>query len=223
VSILAKRALLAALTVIGFLLLVFGLWCTIHLGSSGSASFTARPVAGSVVVIEPSVLNRVNDPITVSATARHGGPVWIGRATPSDAEAILRGARRTELAGVHVRDWSLVSRTIGSGTATDLSGSDVWRDTRTAQGTARVVVYQANAPEALVIATRDGHPADLTSVTITVQRRTWFFQALLVALVGVSAMAFGGTGLWQRRRLDIPSPSQDTPADPGQPVQEVSA
>ena len=36
-SVVAKRALLAALTVIGLVLLLVGAWFTVHLGSSGSA------------------------------------------------------------------------------------------------------------------------------------------------------------------------------------------
>ena len=45
----------------------------------------------------------------------------------------------------------------------------------------------------------DGKPVDLTSLTVTVERRTWFFQALLVTLVGLLATVGRRGGLWQNR------------------------
>ena len=214
-SILAKRALLAALTGIGLVLLAVGLWFTLHLGSSGSASFRAEPESG-VVVLEPSLLNRVDDPVTVTARIRGGGDVWVGRTTPSDAGAVLGDASRVTLTGVKVRSWALVQSREGSGAAgPDLAAADVWRQVVTGKGTASLEVDQGDAPEALVLTTPNG--GEITSVTVTIERRTWIFQSLLVALVGLLAAVAGGVGLaasFRRPRSSSEgTPSGDTSSD----------
>ena len=95
-SMVAKRALSAALTVIGLVLVVVGAWFTVHLGSSGSATLRSTPADGALVVVEPSLLNRVDAPATVTAVAAPGTTIWMGRTTPSDAQAIV-GRRRPHL------------------------------------------------------------------------------------------------------------------------------
>ena len=220
-SIVAKRALLAALTVIGLVLLLVGAWFTVHLGSSGSAVFRTTPARGAVVVIEPSVLNRVNRPVSVTAVAAPGTQVWMGLTTPTDAQAIVGGADRTSVTGAQVRDWSLVQARSGAGTAPELATADIWRQTASGDGRVRFDVDQGGAPESVVIAAPDGKPVALTSLTVTVERSTWFFQALLVALVGLLAAVAGVAGLWQNRRRPTQGPDDHTETDA--PTQEVSA
>jgi hypothetical protein len=221
----AKRVLSAALTVIGLGLLLVGAWFTVHLGSSGSATLRSTPGHGSLVVVEPSLLNRVDAPATVTAVAAPGTTIWMGRTTPADAEAIVGGADRTAVTGARIRDWSLVTSRAGAGNAPDLAAADVWRQTATGQGKVHLGVDQKRAPEAIVIAAPDGSPVDLTSLTVTVQRHTWFFQALLVTLVGLIAAATGLAMLWQNRlrpRLG-PATKDDTLPTPDAPNEEVSA
>lgn len=218
-SILAKRAVLAVLTVIGLVLLGLGTWFTFHLGPSGSATFTSTPDRGSIVVVEPSLLNRVDRPTTVTVTTRDRSPVFVGRATPSDAAAVVGGADTTSVIGAHVRSWSLVQTRGGAGTAPALDGADIWRQTAQGDGRVRMQVSQQDGPEAVVVATADGKPADIAELTVTIERRTWFFQALLVTLVGLLAAAAGAAGLWQqRRRGGHPTPT----SDPARPTEEVS-
>jgi hypothetical protein len=199
VSVLAKRALWGALTLVGLVLLGVGAWFSFHLGPSGSATFTTRPEPGAVVVLEPSVLNRVDRPVTVTARTTGRSRVWVGRASASDAAAVVGGARATSVAGAHVPDWSLETTRSGAGTAAGLAASDVWRQAVTGAGTVRLRVEQDTAPEALVVAAPDGSPADLDSVTVTISSRAWFFQALLLALVGLLAVAAGVAASWHLR------------------------
>lgn len=198
-SIVATRALFAALTVIGLALLVVGAWFTFHLGSSGSAVLRTTPARGAVVVIEPSVLNRVDRPVSITAVAAPGTTIWIGRAAPTDAQAIVGGADRTSVTGARVRDWTLLQSRAGAGPAPDLAAADIWRQTATGNGRVRLHLDQTGAPESVVIAAPDGTPVDLTSLRVTVERRTWFFQALLVTLVGLLATVAGAAGLWHNR------------------------
>jgi hypothetical protein len=218
VSILAKRASMAALTVIGLVLLVVGLWFTIHLGKSGSATFRATP-RGGVVVFEPSVLNRVNQPVTVTATAAPRARLWVGAASPSDVRAVVAGAERTEVTGAHVLSWSLRTTHEGTGPAPDLATADIWHHGRTGTGTVRLHIDQADAPEAVVVSGVGGAPTDVHGVTLTVHKRTWFFQSLLTALVGLLATIAGAVGLWQslRRR------PAGAPVESDREVEEVRA
>jgi hypothetical protein len=221
VPTLATRILLAALTVIGLVLLAVGSWFTFHLGPSGSATFTTAPPHGSVVVLEPSVLNRVERPTTVTAVTRGGTPVFIGRTSPSDATAVVGGADVTSVTGARVRSWSLVQSRSGAGPTPALAGADVWRSSSTGKGSARIQVRQQDAPEAVVIAAPDGQAADLVSVTVTIERRTWFFQALLVSLVGLLATAAGAAGLWQQRRHAVAQRRVESGPDHARPTEEV--
>jgi hypothetical protein len=219
----AKRVLSAALTVIGLALVLVGAWFTVHLGSSGSATLRSTPAQGALVVVEPSLLNRVDAPATVTAVAAPGTTIWMGRTTPTDADAIVGAADRTSVTGAHVRDWSLVSSRAGAGQAPALAEADIWRQTAQGQGRVRLTVEQTGAPESIVIAGPDGAAVDLTSLTVTVERRTWFFQALLVTLVGLLAAATGAAALWQTRpRAHRESePPKQTPSDA--PTPEVAA
>lgn len=211
-SILAKRAVLAVLTVIGLVLLGLGSWFTFHLGPTGSATFTTTPAKGSVVVVEPSLLNRIERPTTVTAVTRDKSPVFLARTTPSDARAVVGGADTTTVTGARVRSWSLVRAQSGAGPAPALASADVWRETVQGQGRGQLTVSQENAPEAVVIATADGTPADIAELSVTIERRTWFFQALLVTLVGLLAAAAGATGLWHQRRKATARPIEETSA-----------
>jgi hypothetical protein len=211
VPVLAKRALLVALTAVGLVLLVLGLWFTAHLGLSGTATFSTKPASGSVVVLEPSVLNRVHEPVTVTAKAAKGAQLWAGLTSPSDADAIVGDAAHTAVTGAQVNSWSLRTKRTGTGDSRAATDADVWHTTRTGAGTVRITVHQSDAPESLVIANADGTPAALSSLTLTVQHSTWVFQSLLCALVGLLAAAAGIGGLWQLRRR--PRAGGDTTPD----------
>jgi hypothetical protein len=224
VSLLAKRAVLGALTLVGLVLLGVGAWFSYHLGPSGSATFTTQPEQGGVVVLEPSVLNRVDRPVTVTARTSGVSRVWVGRTSASDAAAVVGGAQATTVSGVHVRTWSLDAAPSGTGRATGLTASDVWRQSATGTGTVRLRVEQGGAPEALVVAAPDGSPAELDSVTLTIESRTWFFQALLLGLVGLLAVVAGVAGLWQLRGRPDAAAGADVPDSPDRThTEEVAA
>ncbi|WP_270886617.1 hypothetical protein [Pedococcus sp. 5OH_020] len=198
-STLAKRAALVVVGVVGLALVAVGVWFTAHLGVSGSASFTATPAKGAVVVLEPSLLNRVDRPVRVSAVAREGG-VWMGRAAPSDVRAIVGNAARTTMTTARVGDWSLRQSRAGAGPAGSPDNADVWRQTSAGSRRVSLLLRQADAPEAVLIAAPAGGAPDLRSVTVTIERRTWAFQALLVTLVGLIVLSATLGALWYDRR-----------------------
>jgi hypothetical protein len=201
-----KRTALSALVLVGLLVTGVGFWFAVHLGSSGSGTFTARPEGGRVVVLEPTVLNRVDRPVTVTARAREGAEVWIGRAAPSDVRALVGDAARATVTGVDIAGWELRAAGVGTGRPPALGTADIWREEVSGAGVARVSLDQTAAPEALVVATASGAPAALESLTVTWQDRTWFHQALLTTLVGMLVTATAATALWRQRPQPVPVP-----------------
>jgi len=199
VSSMSKRVALGVLTLAGLVLAGIGLWFSSHLGAAGSGTFSAKPGGERVVVIEPSVLNRVDGPVTVTATAKDGGEVWLGRAAPSDAHALVGQAGQDAVTGVSVGGWELTTEPHGTGTAPALAQSDVWRDTTQGKGTASLTVHQSDAPETVVVATASGKPADLASVDLTWEGQAWAVKALAVLVLGVLLAGAGAAGLWLLR------------------------
>jgi hypothetical protein len=191
----SKRLVLGLVTLVGVVLAGTGLWFTSHLGPEGSATFTARPGSDRLVVLEPSVLNRVDSDVTVTARGEDGARLWIGRATPSDAQALVGDAARQSVSGVSVTDWALTTESAGGEQAPTLAGADVWREAATGEGRATLRVTQADAPETVVIGTPSGQPADLTEVSVTWQRTAWSLQALGLLAVGGLMAAAGVAGL----------------------------
>lgn len=198
--IMAKRALFAALTAVGLVLLVLGAWFTAHLGTSGTATFRTHTTRG-VVVLQPTLLNRVDGPVTITAVAAHGGPIFMGEANPGDATALVGDAERTSVTGVRVLDWSLVATHTGSGTTKNLGTADLWHNTGTGTGTASLSVDQSDAPVAVVVATKDGRPADLTSLTVRIHHGTWAVQSIAVGVAGLLVLLVGVLGLARPRSL----------------------
>jgi hypothetical protein len=196
----SKRVALGLLTLVGLVLTGAGLWFSSHLGSEGSATFTARPGAGRLVVLEPSVLNRVDSSVTITAKAEPGTEVWMGRAAPSDARALVGEAARQSVTGVSLTDWALRTASSGDGDAAVLGQADVWRQSTAGKGGATLTVSQADAPETVVIGSASGRPVELTSLEVTWQRNAWALQSLALIIGGLLLAAVGVAGLWLPRR-----------------------
>ena len=110
---LAKRVVGALLALLGLVVTVIGLWYAVHLGGSGTATFSSSPSGTAPVLVPQTVLNRVDGVVTVTATPRRGGTVWLAATTPSDAEAVLGATAHTTVTGVDTRPWELLSTTTG--------------------------------------------------------------------------------------------------------------
>jgi hypothetical protein len=190
VPTLVKRVLGAALALAGLGLAATGVWLSVHLGTEGAATFTLRPTQSAPVVLGPRVVNRLDMPVTVTARAAGGAPVWIGVAAPSDAGSALGSGGLTMVDGVSVRDWALLSRQDGTGPAPELVHTDLWRAQASGRGQASIRLNQANAPETVVV-TADG--SAVRTVSMSVAKKTWFVQALLAAISGVLLAIAGAT------------------------------
>lgn len=193
---LAKRVGGATLALLGLVLAAVGLWYAVHLGGSGTATFTATASGTNPVLVPQTVLNRVDDAVKVTVTPKDGGAVWLAAASPSDARAVLGEAARTTVTGVSTRPWQLESETDGTGAAPALASTDVWRNTETGDGAVSMTIDQANAPETVIAQATKGQLAD---IELTWERKSWFVQAVITALVGLFLLLSGLSLLWSSR------------------------
>ena len=216
---LVKRLLGALLALVGLALTVLGAWFATQLGSTGTAEFTARPGTTDPVVIRPDVLNRVDADVVVTATPAQGATVWMALANPSDATAVLGGARHVDVTGVWVREWALLTSTRGTGPAPELGAADLWRQQDDAEGPVTLTVQQDEAPETLVVATEGG---ELATLTMTVVDKTWFVEAVVAALVGLFLLLAGVVLLFSRRPRSDEERTDAGAAEPGTVTHEVA-
>lgn len=219
---LAKRVVGALLAILGLVLTVLGLWYAFHLGGSGTATFSMTPSGANPVLVPQTVLNRVDGNVTVTATPAKGGTAWLGAATPSDARAILAKGAHTTVTGVSTKPWELTTTATGSGATASLATSDVWRDADTGEGAVSMTIEQANAPETVIAQASKG---SLERVDVTWQRKSWFVQSVIAALVGLFLLLSGLSLLWSSRPgAGGNRPARDdSVAVPGNPVVATGA
>lgn len=218
---LAKRAVGGILALLGLLLTVIGLWYAIHLGGGGTATFSSKPAGANPVLVPQTVLNRVDGVVKVTATPKAGGAVWLAAATPSDAKAVLGRTAHTTVTGVSTRPWQLESESTGTGQAPELAGTDVWRNTETGNGAVSMTIEQANAPETVIAQATKG---ELDRVDVTWERKSWFVQSVIAALVGLFLLLSGGSLLWTSRpsrpATHETTPTSDTAVLPARSEEE---
>ena len=217
---LVTRVLGAVLALVGLALTVVGVWFATQLGGAGTATFTATPSGSGPVVLGPDVLNRVDADVVVTASSSGGGRTWMALANPSDATAVLGGSSRTEVTGVSVRDWRLLTAQRGTGAPAPLATAELWRNEDDAQGRVSMTVEQADAPETVVVVAESG---TVDRVTLTVSDKTWFVEAVVAALVGVFLVVVGLVLLWPRRRRAVATPPTDAGDEAPSPAEDVAA
>jgi len=193
----AAKVVGVALALLGLVLTGAGSWFAAHLGGTGTATFATHPGSMTPVVVDPSVLNRIDGPVRVTATGSRGATVWMGLAVPSDAAAILGSAQHRTVTGVNIRDWQATTAQTGSGPLDGVTTADVWQQQQSGTGTVAVTVRQADAPQTLVIVPMSGN---LDTVTVSWVHKAWFVQAIVTTLVGLALLAGGALLLWPRAR-----------------------
>ncbi|QBF46630.1 hypothetical protein [Janibacter limosus] len=185
-STLIQRVAGAALALVGLVVAIVGGWFLANLGTSGTATFTADP-GQRVVVLGPDVLNRVDHPVTVTATGT--GDMWAGTSRPSDVEALLGDGARVQVTGVEVGDWALTTAAAGKGDAVSPRGLDIWQESDNGSGEITRTIEQADAPQSLVITAPEG--AEVDRVTMTVEDGGWGTTALTTLVVGLVLVIVG--------------------------------
>lgn len=217
---LAKRVAGGLLALLGVVLTVVGLWYAVHLGGSGTATFSSPASGTSPVLVPQTVLNRVDGDVKVTATPRSGGTVWLAAAAPSDAKAVLGKTAHTTVTGVSTRPWQLETQSTGTGAAPALAGTDVWRNTETGNGAVTMTIEQENAPETVIAQATKGQ---IERVDVTWERKSWFVQSVIAALVGLFLLLSGLSLLWSTRPRTVrPTPTETTATLPATREEETA-
>lgn len=198
---LAKRVVGGLLAFLGLVLTVLGLWYAVHLGGSGTATFSATTTGSSPVLVPQTVLNRIDGDVKVTATTTKGGAVWLAAAAPSDAKAVLGKTSHLSVTGVSTQPWQLEAATTGTGETPALASTDVWRNTETGEGAVTMTIEQANAPESVIAQATKGQ---LERIDLTWERKSWFVQSVIGALVGLFLLLSGLSLLWSSRHPSAP-------------------
>ena len=203
----APKVVGVLLAVVGLVLTGAGSWFAAHLGSSGTATFTTRPRSAQPIVMDPSVLNRVDGAVRITVTPAAGATAWIGVAAPSDAAAVIGGAGRTSVTGVSASDWTLRTRPTGSGPLPDVAHAEVWQRQAVGSGTVSLTVQQSAAPQTVLVTVSNG---TIATLTMAWTRKAWFVQAVVAVLIGLALLAGGTLLLWPRTTRDLGSISSSS-------------
>jgi hypothetical protein len=212
----ARRASLSAAlaaAAAGLVLLVLGVWAAIGLGPSGRAEFSSSRSTPGIVLVGSPVLGRVDRPVEVSVSRVDAGAVWLGVAHDADARAAIGSSPFLSVDRVHY-PWGGVDAHVGgtgSSTAARLPGGDVWQQTSTGTGTARLVVQPGDVPRSMVAASGNAAGLGRVRVTLAWESRAWFLEALAVAAVGLVMTALALAFLRRKRRRGAPAPSRHSP------------
>ena len=186
-------AALAAL--LGLALLVVGVWAAIGLGPAGRAEFSTIRQTPGIELVGSGVLAHVDAPVEVTVTRTDGGPVWLGLAHDADARSAVGSSPHLSVDRVHYPSGAVDVSTTGAGAskAAQLPGGDVWQDTSTGTGTARLVVRPDAAPQSVVATSANAAALGRVRTTLAWEHRTWFFEALATAALGlvIAALALG--------------------------------
>ena len=194
-----RRVLGAVVLVLGAALAIFGTWNAFGLGPSGEARFSVTAKDPGVLVVEPEVLNSVEVPVRITATRSDGGSVLVVVGPSVDAHAVLARSAVSTVSGVHYPAGTLDLRASGVGSSPGVRTADVWRLSAKGLRSAQLVVNQGYGPETAVVASADASPLTGVTMTLTWADRSWFFDAVAVALIGSIVAAFALGDLWHAR------------------------
>ncbi len=213
--LLLKRLLSVVLVLAGIAATVVGGWFTSRVGTTGTATFTLRPTSSAPLILEPTLLNQLTTETVVTITPSTGHEVWVGSGGLADTRAAVGSAELVHADGVDVRDGRIVTSTTGQGAAKAVTSADLWRRVERSSTTPITwTIAQGQSPDSLLVV-GDRPPAE---VSVSWTRKSWFFQSLVLALLGVIAVGAGLLLLRStfRRRKRAPEPVAD-------PVEETEA
>jgi hypothetical protein len=196
----------ALVALVGVVLLVLGLWVAIGLGPAGRAEFSTTRQTPGIELVGSTVLAHVDAPVEVTVTRADGGPVWLGLAHDADARSAVGSSPHLSVDRVHYPSGAVDVSTIGAGAskAAQLQGGDVWQHTSTGTGTARLVVSPEAAPLSVVATSANAAALGRVRTTLAWQHRTWFFEALAAAALGLAIAALALGYLRHARRRPAP-------------------
>jgi hypothetical protein len=180
-----RRLLTVAAALLGLVLTGFGAWLAATIGPSGTLAF--RATTSNPLLLPAEVINRVDDPVTVTVEGSGAEQVWLGVAPVADVLAVVGNAAHDEARSAQFPARTLELATSGAGLLPDPRTLDVWRQTVANTKSVSAVVDQDRAPEAILVLPNSG---EQVTATVEFTHRGWFYQALTVLIVGLIIASF---------------------------------
>ncbi|GAA4345622.1 hypothetical protein [Angustibacter luteus] len=198
-----KRAITGAITLVGLVLVILSVMGVILLGSNGTWHSELKVPAGrTAVVVQPALASVLGPRITVRAEADAASdqqvPLFIGRARPDDASALVESSDRLLVSGLDgARQLSTVHRN-GNDPFPVPDTVDVWQSQATGTGAVEIAYRARPGAETVVIARADGKPLPAMTLHLGWTRAVWFWIPVALLLAGLGLLLLG-------RRLRAPT------------------
>lgn len=193
-----KRAVTGVGSLVGLVLVICAVMGAVLLGTQGTWHSELHVPAGrTAIVVEPALASVIGPTISVHArTADPNVPLFIGRARPDDAAALVQTTDRLRVTGLSGARLLATDDAPGSGTLPALDGVDVWHSRTVRDGDARLSYRAERGAQSAVIARADGRPLPAVALTLSWTNRTWYWIPLLLLVAGLGLIA--GLRRWNR-------------------------
>jgi hypothetical protein len=204
-----KRAITGAITLVGLVLVILSVMGVILLGSNGTWHSELKVPAGrTAVVVQPALASVLGPAITLRAEADAAAdqqvPLFLGRARPDDASALVESSDRLLVSGLDgARQLSTVHRN-GNDPFPVPDTVDVWQSQATGSGAVATSYGARPGAESVVIARSDGKPLPAMTLHLGWTRAVWFWIPAALLLAGLGLILLG-------RRLRAPSKPRRIP------------
>ncbi|WP_219106120.1 hypothetical protein [Austwickia sp. TVS 96-490-7B] len=167
------------------------------LGPSGQVQAQAKVASPGVVLIREDVLHASSSPAKIRVTGSSGGSVTAVRMLDVDALETLKTTRHTTLNGVSFLSGSLSVEESGEGSLPQKFNVDTFLAQPQSGDGVSIELPPSEIPQALIVYPGgEGSPREeALEVEVTWQNMLWFFEAVLVALIGVALLGLGAAGL----------------------------
>jgi len=211
-----RRAAAAVLTVAGLTLVLVAVMGAVLVGPRGEWRAQGRVAGGSTAVVVDSTLAAVLGP-RVGLQVRAADPdvrLFLGRTSPDDARALVRGTPTADVVGLDgarrldVRSTTAAGATTGEAPATGApatdapaasatttllapSSVDVWHQSAEGTGSARLEWAPSPGAASFVVARADGATLPALDLTMTWRDAGWRWLAPAVLLLGLVLLVCG--------------------------------
>jgi hypothetical protein len=192
------RAAAAVLTVAGLVLVLVAVMGAVVLGPRGEWRAQGLVSEGArAVVVGPSLAAVLGPRVALRVEAEDDtAPLFVGRARPDDARALVAGTASAEVVGLDGSRRLEVRSSRATGALPPPGRVDLWQQTAEGTGSARLAWTPSPGAQSLVVARADGAPLPAVDLTVSWRDAGW-------RLLPVGALASGAALLlaaWPLRR-----------------------
>lgn len=196
-----KRAVTALGTLAGLVLVILAMMLATLLGVSGTwRTETVVPAGRDAIVVGPVLASVIGPRVTVRVeTGDRTAELFVGRARPDDAKALLDGVSQVRIDGLNGARRLSERAVPGRGVPLAPAASDIWQTSTVGTGTVSAQYRPVRGAESMVIARSDGQPLPALNLSLAWTDRRWTWMPVAMLVLGLVLLAVTG-----RRRPATP-------------------